>query len=230
MPSGQRRRGGRVRRSREAGSARRGQPLVNLGVLRRPAVGWGLLANVATGSTYFSMLFVLALYLQLGRSPMYSGLALVSWVAAFGLAGPLARRLRTRPGRGSGGAVAGALIMAGAYAAISVSVFTHLLSGPLLISLLGVGGFGLGVCVTGLLSLLTRSVPADLAPDLSGLIPMTSQLGGALGVATFGTAYIALADVSATRAFMVVTAAFAVGATGAAVAARRSATGATTPD
>jgi hypothetical protein len=41
------------------------------------------------------VLFTLALYLQqgLGKSPACSGLALVSWVAAFGIPGPvLARR------------------------------------------------------------------------------------------------------------------------------------------
>src|SRR5439155_264960 len=60
------------------------RPLVDLQLLRRPAVSWGLAAYGAQASTYFATLFVLALYLQrgLGRSPLYSGLALVSWVAA----------------------------------------------------------------------------------------------------------------------------------------------------
>jgi hypothetical protein len=53
----------------------------------------------ATG-TYYALLFTLAQYLQqgLGDSPLASGLALVPWVATFGLAGQLVRRLPLRPG------------------------------------------------------------------------------------------------------------------------------------
>ena len=73
--------------------------LLNLRLLARPAVAWELTANFARTSTYFAMLFVLAQYLQqgLGRSATYSGLVLVSWVAAFGIAAPVTRR--RRPGR-----------------------------------------------------------------------------------------------------------------------------------
>ena len=58
-------------------------------------MAWELTANFARTSTYFAMLFVLAQYLQqgLGRSATYSGLVLVSWVAAFGVAAPVTRRL-----------------------------------------------------------------------------------------------------------------------------------------
>jgi hypothetical protein len=51
----------------------------------------------ATG-TYYALLFTLAQYLQegLGDSPLASGLALVPWVATFGLAGQLVRRLPPR--------------------------------------------------------------------------------------------------------------------------------------
>jgi len=68
---------------------RHGQPLVDPGLLARPAVGWGLAAQAACTATYFAVLFTLALYLQqgLGKSAAYSGLALVSWVAAFGITG-----------------------------------------------------------------------------------------------------------------------------------------------
>jgi len=66
-------------------AARGGDPVINLRLLARPTVAWELTANFARTSTYFAMLFVLAQYLQqgLGRSATYSGLVLVSWVAAF---------------------------------------------------------------------------------------------------------------------------------------------------
>ena len=59
------------------------------------------LAGLA-GFTLASLLFVLAQYLQqgLGRSATYSGLVLVSWVAAFGVAAPVTRRLPTRAAPG----------------------------------------------------------------------------------------------------------------------------------
>src|SRR5207247_10938373 len=76
-------------------AARGGDPVINLRLLARPAVAWELTANFARTSTYFAMLFVLAQYLQqgLGRSATYSGLVLVSWVAAFGVGAPVTRRL-----------------------------------------------------------------------------------------------------------------------------------------
>ncbi|MFL6076334.1 MAG: MFS transporter [Mycobacteriales bacterium] len=205
-------------------TARRGgHPLVNPGVLGRPAVSWGLFSYAAAVSTYFAMLFVLALYLQqgLGHSALYSGMALVSWVAAFGVAGPLVRRLPSRNGRPAG-ATGGPLVLAAAHAGISVSLLLHHLPGALLMTLLGVGGLGLGTAFTAMIGHLTGSVPREYAPDLSGLIPTTAQLAGVLGVATFGTGYLAIAGHSPRLAFMVVTAAFAVTAALAAVTARRA--------
>ncbi|TVT54787.1 MFS transporter, partial [Amycolatopsis rhizosphaerae] len=57
-------------------------PLIAREVLREPLVRNGLLAHGLTTMTYFSLLFVLALYLQQGlrTGPAYSGLAMVSWV------------------------------------------------------------------------------------------------------------------------------------------------------
>jgi EmrB/QacA subfamily drug resistance transporter len=205
-------------------TARRGgHPLVNPGVLGRPPVAWGLLSYAAAVSTYFAMLFVLALYLQqgLGHSALYSGMALVSWVAAFGVAGPLVRRLPRRHGRPVG-ATGGPLVLAAAHAGLSVSLLLHHLPGALLMTLLGVGGLGLGTAFTTMIGHLTASVPPEYAPDLSGLIPTTAQLAGVLGVATFGTGYLALADHSPRLAFAAVTGAFAVTAALAAVTARRA--------
>jgi hypothetical protein len=67
---------------------RGGAPLIDPRLLARPVIAWGLAAQSAATATYFAVLFILALYLQqgLGRSATYSGLALVSWVAAFGTA------------------------------------------------------------------------------------------------------------------------------------------------
>jgi hypothetical protein len=133
-----------------------------------------------------------SLYLQqgLGKSALYSGLALVSWLAAFGLAGPLLRRLPARV-RGHA-ASSGMALLTAAYASIAIVVSAGQPGGALLMLLLGVGGLGLGLGFGALLHQITAAVPPRLAPDLSGLVGTSSQLAGALGVATFGTVYLAL--------------------------------------
>lgn len=203
-----------------------GYPLIHLQALARPALAWGLVSLGAATSTYFAMLFTLALYLQqgLGRSALYSGLALVSWVAAFGVAGPLLRRLPARLTPRI--AAIGYLILTAAYLAISTSLFTGHLGGTRLITLLGFGGFGLGLGFGAILAHLTSAVPARHAPDMSGLLTTTSQISGLAGVATFGTAYLGLIPRTgaepATHAFAMVTAALAGAALFAAYAAHRS--------
>jgi predicted MFS family arabinose efflux permease len=173
-------------------AARGRRPLVDLDVLRRPVVSWGLAANAAATSTYFSMLFVLALYLQqgLGKSALYSGLALASWLAAFGLSGLLLRRLPARVQARA--ASSGMVLLAAAFASIATVVLAGQPGGALLMLLLGAGGLGLGLGFGELLRHITAAVPPRLASDVSGLVTTSSQLAGALGVATFGTAYLAL--------------------------------------
>jgi MFS family permease len=181
-------------------------PLVNLRLLVRRPIAWGLVGYALALSTYFTMLFVLALYLQqgLGRGALYSGLSLVSWVAAFGLAAPVSRRLPQRFSMVGGFALLGA-----AHLAIGAGAAAHWLPGGVLMVLLGVGGFGLGIGNTAVVTHLTGSVEPAHAPELSGLIPTTAQLSGVLGVATFGTLYIGLSRVGG---FAVVTLAFGTAA------------------
>lgn len=195
-------------------SARGGSPLLNLEVLR-PTVSWALGAQGAAVGTYFALLFVLALYLQegLGYGALASGLTLVAWVAAFGLAGPLTRRLPARVS--SRAAPLGSSVMALAYAAIALAVLAGHHDGALLIALLGVGGFGLGTAFSARLTHLMTAVPGRYAADISGVFTTTSQLAGAVGVALFGTAYLQLAGSasdSAVDAFTVVVAGFALAA------------------
>ncbi|GAA4383425.1 MFS transporter [Actinomadura verrucosospora] len=170
-----------VRRQRRAAS-----PLLALGVLGRPVVAWTLGAlGMATG-TFYAMMFVLALYLQdgLGRSALFSGLALVPWVAAFGIAGALVPRLPARVAARA--PVAGYLLLASAYA---VAGLTRP-DGAALAVLLGFGGLGLGLGFAPQLGRLTAHVPDRYAADLSGLVNMNFQLAGVAGVAVFGTLYL----------------------------------------
>jgi MFS family permease len=200
------------------------QPLVNLEVLAQPRIAWGLAATGASIATYFSMLFVLALYLQqgLGKSALYSGLVLVSWVAAFGISGPLLGRLSAQWIPVVAGI--GYLILAVSYFAISASLLAgQEWNGVLLVALLGLGGLGLGLGRNSSVADMTSSVPDHFAADASGLINTDTQLLGAAGVALFGTLYLSLAPQGgveqALPAFTIVSAAFGLTALLAAAAA-----------
>lgn len=193
---------------------RGGSPLVNLHILRGRALPWGLAAQAAATGTYYTMLFTLALYLQqgLGRSPLYSGLALVPWVAAFGVAGPVLTRFP--PARVPKLAPYGCLLLGVSYAAISLTVGVGHGNGTLLLVLLGFGGLGLGLSYSAMMRHLTESVPRGFASDFSGILVTVFQIAGVLGVAALGTLYQALAPVGgpdpARVAFTVLNACFAV--------------------
>jgi MFS family permease len=173
-------------------SRRGGWPLVNLRLIARPAIGWALAAQAIATATYFAVLFTLALYLQqgLGKSPAYSGLALVSWVAAFGIPGPVLGRVPAR--LRSLAAPAGPVILAAGFAGIAACLLAGDTSGALLMLLLGVAGLGLGIGFTGVLSHLTGSVSGKHAADISGLFNTITRAGGVIGTAVFGTLYLAL--------------------------------------
>lgn len=170
-------------------AARGGNPLVNVAVLARPAVCWALLTLLAAIGTYYALLFTLAQYLQqgLGHSPLVSGLTLLPWVAGFGLAGQLVRRLpaRTTPTA----PLAGWLLLTAAYAAISTALFTGHHGEQVLAVVFGLGGLGLGIQFNALIAHLTTVVPASYAPDISGVSTTTIQIGAAVAVAAFGTLY-----------------------------------------
>jgi hypothetical protein len=206
-------------------AARGEAPLINVAVLARPAVGWALLALLAATATYYALLFTLAQYLQtgLGQSALVSGLTLVPWVAAFGVAGQLVRRLPARllalaP-------AAGCLLLTAAYSAISLMLFAGSHGEGLLIGLLAAGGLGLGINFSALIAHLTTAVPSGYAPDVSGVSSTTAAIGGTLGVAAFGTLYLSLSHAGtadATHSFAIITATFAIAALTAAAAARRA--------
>jgi predicted MFS family arabinose efflux permease len=198
-------------------------PLVDSAVLGHPAIRWGLTGYGMSLSIYFSLLFVIALYLQHGhqKSAFYSGLTMLSWVAAFGLAGFVLPRLLGSTVKKL--APAGALLIAASTAAVSVLLWHGALSEGALVALLGLGGFGLGTLSNATMTTVTGAVPTQLAADVSGLAGTNVPVSGALGIALFGTAYLALVvRADSDRAFAIVSAAYAVLALASALAAHRS--------
>jgi MFS family permease len=197
-------------------------PLVNLHAIAARPVLMGLLNLAVTAATYFALLFTLAQYFQvgLGHSALISGLTLVPWVAAFGLAGQIPRRLPVRFAKWA--PLAGNLLLTAAYGALGVVSLAGDHDEALLLALLAIGGFGLGVQFSSMLGHVTSSVKPEHAPDISGAGNTMQQIGGALGVAGFGSLYLGQTGAGvtdATHAFGVVGVGLAALALLAAVAA-----------
>lgn len=181
---------------RRAEARGRTMPLLNTRILGSWPVALGLAALFVATSTYQALLFVLAQYIQFGLAAgaLWSGLILVPWVAAFGVAGKLTGRLAAVLPAGPARWVApsGSLLLAGAFLAMSAVLFGGRHPMGALVALLTAGGFGLGIQFSTLVGHLTGAVPARYAPDISGTSTMTLLLGGATGVALYGTLYLTL--------------------------------------
>ena len=80
-------------------AARGGDPLLNLAVLRAPALPSGLVTLAATQVGYGGLLFAFTLHLQagLGQSALRAGASYLPMAVVFGLTGYHWRRLPPRP-------------------------------------------------------------------------------------------------------------------------------------
>jgi len=199
---------------------RGGAPLLNLPLFHNPMVVSGLAAQMFGRISYFGLLFVLALYVQigLGESALVSGLSLIGWVLAYGLAGPVYPRLSHRMTLLCG--PLGGLLMASAYAATAIVAALHIGIGPLFIALLACGGFGWGMFSTAMTAQLSAIVAPEHAPDLSGVLATMQPLSAVIGIAIFGSLYLTLTATAgatnAMNAFAIVNGAFAAAALAAA--------------
>jgi MFS family permease len=171
-----------------------GHPLLRLSLFRTSAISWGLTAQAAATVTYAALLFVLAIYLQhgLGKSPLYSGLAVLSWVVGFGVSGPTLRWVPQR--LFAQVSPFGFTLLGAVFLALAAEGRFSVPQGAPLVVLLGFGGLGMGVGFSSLIGYLTTAVRLDAASDLSGVVSTNSELASVLGVAVFGTLYLALAQ------------------------------------
>ena len=172
-------------------AARGGDPLLNLAVLRAPALPSGLVTLAATQIAYGGLLFAYTLHLQagLGESALRAGLSYLPFAAVFGLAGynwrrlPAAARRVLVPAGLTVGILAYLALAAGLHAGITALTWTGLAA----------VGLGLGLSVSPLLTQSLTHVPAARAADASGLLTTTVQLGQLLGVAAIGSVYLSRA-------------------------------------
>ena len=194
-------------------AARGGDPLLNLAVLRAPALPSGLVTLAATQIAYGGLLFAYTLHLQagLGESALRAGLSYLPFAAVFGLAGynwrrlpAAARRILVPAGLTVGIlaylALAAGLHGAGLHGAGLHGAGPHGGIGALTWAGLTAVGLGLGLSVSPLLTQSLTHVPAARAADASGLLTTTVQLGQLLGVAAIGSVYLSRAGSGPGRA------------------------------
>jgi hypothetical protein len=173
-------------------SARGGDPLLNLSVLRAPGLASGLAAVTLLMITYGAFLFSLALQLQggLGESALGAGLTFAPCAVAFGICGFFWRRL---PGRIHHLLTpAGCLVAVAAYLAVGLDLASGTRGGAELQVALIVLGAALALGFSPLVTHALVHVPLRDAADASGLFTTTLQLGQAVGVATFGSVFLTL--------------------------------------
>ena len=172
-------------------AARGGDPLLNLAVLRAPALPSGLVTLAATQIGYGGLLFAYTLHLQaaLGESALRAGLSYLPFAAVFGLAGYNGRRLPAAARR----VLVPAGLTVGILAYLALAAGLHADAGALTWAGLTGVGLGLGLSVSPLLTQSLTNVPAARAADASGLLTTTVQLGQLLGVAAIGSVYLSRA-------------------------------------
>ncbi len=164
------------------------QPLLDLGLLRRPAFTGMVLSAVALSAAAFASLVYSSIWLQtvLELSPIEAGLVTLPLSGlAFVVAGASGRHLhRLSPRWVVGGGLAliglGDLVMAGLDAG---STWARLLPGMALI------GLGVGLINPLLVSTAMASVPPQQGGMAAGAVNTGRQLGLAVGIAILGSVF-----------------------------------------
>ncbi|MEU3371489.1 MFS transporter [Streptomyces sp. NPDC006711] len=182
-------------------------PLVPPSLLRTDSLRRGLVMVVPFSIGFSGFMFVVAVVLQQGlrMGPVAAGLALVPMALAFfaaSLAGPrLIGRFGTRV------VSAGGVIQAVGILLLTVTVW-HGWSGLTVAELapgVALAGLGQGLQLPVLIRLMLSDIPADRAGVGGGVVVTTQQSALALGVATLGSLFLALAPSVGMRDALVVT-------------------------
>ena len=199
-------------------------PLVPPSLLRHPSMRRGLVLALPFFGGFGAFMFCYALLVQEGlhASALKAGLGLVPMAATFLIASLSTSRLLAR--FGAKVLTAGGLLQAVGLVILGITVY---LGWPHLSVLdlapgLAVAGLGQGLVMSPLFGIVLSEVPAAIAGAGSGVLTTTQQSALALGVATLGSLFLALAHdgTGVSQAFIVVIAVQVVIALGVAAGAR----------
>jgi MFS family permease len=180
-----------------------GVPLLPPSLVRLPSVWKGLSMVLPFASGFGAFMFVFALTVQNGlhADALHSGLAILPMALLFLLGSIVSPKIIARFGRGAlaaGAAIQiaglGWLIMLVLHGWPSVSLFE--LAIPLALA-----GAGQSLVFTGLFRVVLVDCPAHHAGVGGGVLITIQQSGLALGVATLGSLYLAMATTSVPHAF-----------------------------
>ena len=165
------------------------EPMLPLGLFKRPAFTGVQLAAFAISGSMFALFLYLTLYLQnyLGHSPLEAGLRYLPITLASFIVAPISGALLSRiPARvmlsvGLAGAGTGLLLMSGLD---SGSEWTALLGGFL------VAGAGIGLLNPVIADVAVSVVPKEQSGMASGINDTFRQVGIAVGIAAWGAIFV----------------------------------------
>ena len=188
--------------------------LLKAGLFRGPAFAAGLGVQMAFSAGLQGFFLAFALWLQAGEhfSPLKAGLTAVAFSAGSFIGAPVAVPLAQRYGRRV--LAIGGVLMAAGIAGVSLVVSHIGVNGspwPVVPGLV-VCGTGLALLIIPLVNVVLAAVPVEAAGGASGLFGTAQQLGGAVGVALFGTVFFGYLSGHSFEASMAHTAPYAMGA------------------
>jgi len=180
-------------------AARRGYPLIDLGLFRIRSYADGVVLAVLFFCAYTGTPLVLALFLQegLGFSALQSGLTASAYAVGAALSAPVAGHLLPRLGQR---VLIGALLLFGAGVAAAGLLADHAagLVAPLHVALLMapallVAGMGGGAVITPNQALSLAEVDVRGGSTAGGMLQTSQRIGNALGAAVISAVFYAAA-------------------------------------
>jgi DHA2 family methylenomycin A resistance protein-like MFS transporter len=161
-------------------------PMLPLGLLRRPAFRAGTLVGLLINLGFYGQLFVMSLYFQniRGYSAAQTGLALLPQAALITVASALSGRLMARTGPRIpmlAGLLLGAAGLSGTAAVGAATPY-----GWLVLPMVAVG-FGMAMTMPAATASVMEAAPASRGGVASGVVNAARQTGALLGVALLGT-------------------------------------------
>lgn len=171
------------------------EPLIDLSILRRPALSIGLSSGLVSYLVLFGTLFVVPYYLSNEHvAAALVGLQLAVLPVAIGVAAPIAGRLLGR--LGARPLTAGGLLLTGA-GLLEIALVHGTLG---LLAGLMAAGLGLGAFTPANNATIMSASPKGHAGVVGGVLNMTRGIGTALGVAVASALYVVASGASGASA------------------------------